>query len=87
LGEAVQQQVEVCACASTKKKNKQKTSFVELQTEASKLQLSSFMKKLWILSPVTRVRPMAVNLTWNSVDSDLPLGKTFPRLFQSCPIS
>lgn len=65
-----------------KKQKKKKTSSVELQTEASKLQLSSFMKKLWILSPVTRVRRMAVNLTWNSVDSDLPLGKTFRVSFK-----
>jgi hypothetical protein len=35
------------------------------------------MKRVLIHSLVSMVRRLAVNLTWNFVDSDLTLGKTF----------
>lgn len=64
-------------------KQKKRSSFVELSTETSKTSASSFfMKKVLIHSLVTMVRRLAVNLTWNFVDSDLPLGKTFRVCFK-----
>jgi hypothetical protein len=66
--------------------NKKKLLLLNFGLKLQNFNLSSFMKKPWILSPVNTVRRMVVNLTWNFVDSDLPLGKTFTRLFQTCPI-
>jgi hypothetical protein len=64
------------------KQRKKELLLLNFRLKPQNFQLGSFMKKLRRVSPVTAVRRMAVNLTWNSVDSDLPLGKSFRVCFK-----